>query len=199
MIPEGHEITVLLGRLGKGDKDAESRVVGLLYRELHALAERRLYGEQKAVSLRATELVNEAYLRLLAESDRTFNNRIHFFASAARVMRNVLIDYIRARAADRRGGGLVRVELEDGVAVVPGRADEAVALHEALDRLEALDPEQARLVELRYFAGFTMEEIATITGQSVRTVHREWGLARKWLYSELSKAGFYGPRTVEPD
>lgn len=137
---ESHEITILLGRLGKCDKEAEPRLVSLLYRELHQLAERRLYGEQKATSLRATELVNEAYLRLLAKPDRNWNNRTHFFATAARVMRNILIDYTRAKSADRRGGGMVRVELEEGLVVAAERFDEVLALQEALDRLEALTP-----------------------------------------------------------
>lgn len=185
-------ITLLLARLGDGDKSAESMLVPALYDQLHRLASLRLKGEQKAISLRPTELVNEAYLKLLAHSQANYENRAHFFATAARVMRNILIDYIRSRAAEKRGGAMARIEFDERLAQSVETPDEILALHEALERLEAIDPDQARIVELRYFAGFTTDEVAGIIGKSVRSVEREWEYARKWLYSQLSRRASHG-------
>lgn len=185
-------ITLLLARLGEGDKSALDQLLPALYQELHRLASMRLHGEQKAVSLRPTELVNEAYLKLLAESERNYQNRAHFFATAARAMRNILIDHIRARATEKRGGAMVRVEFDERIVKSAEDPDQVLALHEALERLETLDPDQARIVELRYFAGFSNEEVAEMTGKSIRTIEREWGLARNWLYGQLTKRAAHG-------
>jgi RNA polymerase sigma-70 factor, ECF subfamily len=187
MEPASQEITTLLNELGQGHKEVEARLLPMLYTELHKLAQVRLWNEQKATSLRPTELVNEAYLKLLAKPDQNWQNRSHFFATAARAMRNILIDYIRARQTEKRGGGLLRVELDDAAAVGPDRFADLLALHEALDRLEALDPEQARIVELRYFAGFTMTEVAELLQMPLRSAEREWEYARNWLHGELTR------------
>jgi RNA polymerase sigma factor (TIGR02999 family) len=183
------EITVLLNELAQGHKNVESQLVRSLYQELHKLAAFRLRNEQKASSLRPTELVNEAYLKLLAKPHQNWQNRTHFFATAAIAMRNILIDYIHAKQAGKRGGEMVRVELGEEAMVTPDRYDELLAIHEVLDKLKALDPEQGRIVEMRYFAGFTMIEIADILQTPLRTVEREWGCARNWLYGELRRTG----------
>ena len=134
-------------------------------------------------------LVNEAYLKLVGQRDGDWQNRAHFFATAAVAMRNILIDYIHAKQAGKRGGDMVRVELGDEAVVTPDRYDELLAIHEVLDRLKALDPDQGRIVEMRYFAGFTMSEIAEILQRPLRTVEREWECARNWLYSEMRRTG----------
>jgi len=187
MEPASQEITLLLNELGQGHKEVEAILLPKLYGELHKLAELRLWNEQKAASLRPTELVNEAYLRLLAKPDQTWQNRTHFFATAARAMRNILIDYIRNRQTEKRGGGMLRVELGDAIVVAPHQYGDLLALHEALDRLEKLDPAQARIVELRYFAGFTMAEIAELLQMPLRSAEREWEYARHWLHGELTR------------
>ncbi len=187
MEARSHDITLMLAEVGRGDKQVEAQLLPVLYRELHQLAQHRLRGEQKALSLRPTELVNEAYLRLLAKSDQTWENRSHFFATAAKAMRNILVDYIRGKSADKRGGGLVRVELDENTVISSDRFDELLALHESLEKLADVDPDQAKIVELRYFAGFTMQETAVLLKLPLRTVEREWEYARSWLYSELTK------------
>ena len=192
MDTDSGEITLLLAQLGAGDKQAEARLLPALYSELHRIAASRLRGEHKASSLRPTELVNEAYLKLLAKPDQNWQNRTHFFATAAKAMRNILIDHIRTQDAAKRGGGLVRVEFDDKIALTAGDPADLLSLHEALERLEALDPDQARIVELRFFAGFTTVEIADLTGASVRTVEREWEYARNWLYRELTRSKSHG-------
>lgn len=189
MEPSPEEITVLLNELAQGHKEVESQLVRSLYQELHKLAAFRLRNEQKAASLRPTELVNEAYLKLLAKPHQNWQNRTHFFATAAIAMRNILIDYIHAKQAGKRGGEMVRVELGDEAVVTPDRYEELLAVHEVLDRLKELDPDQGRIVEMRYFAGFTMSEIAEILQTPLRTVEREWECARNWLYSEMRRTG----------
>lgn len=182
-------ITYLLRQVREGNKQVEDKLLQALYAELHRIAEFRLSGEQNARSLRPTELVNEVYLRLIAGSEQSWQDRSHFYATAARAMRNIIIDYIRGKSADKRGGGLARVELEDGLAITAERFDEVLAIQEALDRLEKLDPEQTRIVDLRYFGGFRMQEIAAVLNMPLRTVEREWEDARRWLYAQLNTSG----------
>jgi RNA polymerase sigma factor (TIGR02999 family) len=145
-----------------------------------------MHRERKDHTLQPTALINEAYLRL-AREDIDWQNREHFIGVAANVMRRVLVDHARARNAAMRGGGLVRVELEDNVAVSEERSDEVLLLDDALTRLEALNPRQARVVELRYFGGLSVEQVASILGVAPRSVKRDWALARIWLFKEIKK------------
>ena len=182
-IPDG-QVTVLLKAMKGGDSSAADRLFPLVYQELHRLAETYMHRERKDHTLQPTALINEAYLRL-AREDIDWQNREHFIGVAANVMRRVLVDHARARNAAMRGGGLVRVELEDNVAVSEERSDEVLLLDDALTRLEALNPRQARVVELRYFGGLSVEQVASILGVAPRSVKRDWALARIWLFKEI--------------
>jgi RNA polymerase sigma-70 factor (ECF subfamily) len=184
-IPDG-QVTVLLKAMKGGDTSAADRLFPLVYQELHRLAETYMHRERKDHTLQPTALINEAYLRL-AREDIDWQNREHFIGVAANVMRRVLVDHARARNAAMRGGGLVRVELEDNVAVSEERSDEVLLLDDALTRLEALNPRQARVVELRYFGGLSVEQVASILGVAPRSVKRDWALARIWLFKEIKK------------
>jgi RNA polymerase sigma-70 factor (ECF subfamily) len=184
-IPDG-QVTVLLKAMKGGDSSAADRLFPLVYQELHRLAETYMHRERKDHTLQPTALINEAYLRL-AREDIDWQNREHFIGVAANVMRRVLVDHARARNAAMRGGGLVRVELEDNVAVSEERSDEVLLLDDALTRLEALNPRQARVVELRYFGGLSVEQVASILGVAPRSVKRDWALARIWLFKEIKK------------
>ena len=184
-IPDG-QVTVLLKAMKGGDSSAADRLFPLVYQELHRLAETYMHRERKDHTLQPTALINEANLRL-AREDIDWQNREHFIGVAANVMRRVLVDHARARNAAMRGGGLVRVELEDNVAVSEERSDEVLLLDDALTRLEALNPRQARVVELRYFGGLSVEQVASILGVAPRSVKRDWALARIWLFKEIKK------------
>ena len=161
----------------------------MVHEELRRIARRCVAGERPGHSLQATALVNEAYLRLVDVQRVHWQNRAHFLAMAARMMRRILVDHARGRLAEKRGGTMQRVTLGDAGAE-PSAHDglEVLALHEALERLAALDPEQARLVELRYFGGLGIEETAEALGVSAATVKREWAVARAWLRRELEGA-----------
>jgi RNA polymerase sigma factor (TIGR02999 family) len=164
---------------------ARDRLVPLVYDELRRLAQHYLRGERAGHTLQATALVNEAYLRL-AEIDRmAFRDRTHFFAMAATVMRRVLVDYARERARGKRGGGVAMTTLDDRVPAADPPVD-VVALDRALERLTALDTRQARIVELRFFGGLTVDETAAALDISTATVKREWASAKAWLYVELN-------------
>lgn len=184
-IPDG-QVTVLLKAMKGGDSSAADRLFPLVYQELHRLAESYMHRERKDHTLQPTALINEAYLRL-AREDIDWQNHEHFIGVAANVMRRVLVDHARARNAAMRGGGLVRVELEDNVAVSQERSEEVLLLDDALTRLEALNPRQARVVELRYFGGLSIEQVASILGVAPRSVKRDWALARIWLFNEIKK------------
>ncbi len=186
-IPDG-QVTVLLKAMKGGDSSAADRLFPLVYQELHRLAESYMHRERKDHTLQPTALINEAYLRL-AREDIDWQNHEHFIGVAANVMRRVLVDHARARNAAMRGGGLVRVELEDNVAVSQERSEEVLLLDDALTRLEALNPRQARVVELRYFGGLSIEQVASILGVAPRSVKRDWALARIWLFKEIKKTG----------
>lgn len=157
----------------------------LVYDELRRLAERYMRRERPGQTLQPTGLVNEAYLRLANEHPREFANRSHFVAIAALSMRQILVQRARARAAQKRGGAPERLTLDEGMLVDQGFSIDVLALDAALTKLAALDPVQAQIVELRYFAGLTVEEAAQATGSSPATVKREWAMARAWLYQSL--------------
>ena len=186
---EGGEITMLLRAWSDGDADAFDRVLPLVYEELHRVAARYLVGERSSISLQATALVNELCLRLLGWRSVPWQNRGHFIGVSARMMRHVLVDIARRRRAERRGGPhAIRVPLEgiDVPSSEPGA--DLLAVDMALQMLAVEDPRKAQVVELRFFGGLSIEEIAEALGISVRTVHADWAFARAWLYRTLTAA-----------
>jgi RNA polymerase sigma-70 factor (ECF subfamily) len=184
MTNDGGDVTQLLKAMTSGDPAAAERLLPLVYAELHRLATSYMRRERRDHTLQPTALINEAYLRL-AGDDVDWQNREHFIGTAAHVMRRVLVDYARAHKAERRGGGLKRVEFDEGVAISVDRSNELLSLDEALDRLMQLNPRQARVVELRYFGGLSVEQIASILAIAPRSVKRDWALARIWLFQQL--------------
>lgn len=186
--PATGEVTSLLRIWSDGDERAFDRLIPLVYDELHRMAMRYLAGERPNASLQATGLVNEVCLRLLGWDQVRWQNRGHFFGVSAQMMRRVLVDIARHRRADRRGGpAVVHVPL-DRVDVAQSVPDaDLVAVDDALERLAAHDPRKARVVELRFFGGLSMDETAQALGVSVRTVHNDWTFARAWLYRALTE------------
>jgi RNA polymerase sigma factor (TIGR02999 family) len=184
------DVTRLLDAAAAGDPKAAADLLPLVYDELRKLAARELAAEKPGQTLQATALVHEAYLRLVGTGPGPgWNGRGHFFGAAARAMRQVLVDAARAKAADKRGGDRLRVSLDEasGLATPDGPpADDLLALDEALAALEAEDPRKARLVELRYFAGLSVEDAAAALGISPATAKRDWTYARSWLYGRLN-------------
>ena len=184
MDPDNGEVTQLLRAMADGDEKAAADLLPLVYAELHRLARGYMRRERPDHTLQATALINEAYLRL-AREEADWNSREHFIGVAANVMRRVLVDYARAHKAEQRGGGLKRVEMQDDLAISPDRLDEIASLDDTLKRLEIKNARQARIVELRYFGGLSVEEIASLLKMSPRSVKRDWALARVWLFREL--------------
>ncbi len=182
------QVTQLLQAMRAGDAAAAESLLPLVYQELHRLARSYMRRERPEHTLQATALINEAYLRL-AHEDVDWKNREHFIGVAAHVMRQVLVDYARAHKAQIRGGALQRVELQEGLAISPERIDEVVMIDEALSRLAEQNPRQARVVELRYFGGLSVEQIGALLGIAPRSVKRDWSLARIWLFQELRPLG----------
>src|ERR1700677_2750802 len=182
------QVTQLLKAMHAGDAQAAESLLPLVYAELHRLAKGYMRRERPDHTLQATALINEAYLKLVGE-DIDWNSRAHFIGLAANVMRRVLVDYARAHNAEQRGGGLHRVEMQDELAVSPGQLAEVTELDQALTRLERENPRQARVVELRYFGGLSVEQIATLLEIAPRSVKRDWALARIYLYRELRPQG----------
>jgi RNA polymerase sigma factor (TIGR02999 family) len=181
-----HEVTVLLRAWREGDETALDALMPLVHDELRRIARRCLYGERASHSVQATELVNEAFLRLVDVQQVDWQNRTHFLAMSARLMRRVLVDLARSRGADKRGGRVVRVSLDD--AEIGGVAPDAdvIRLDDALQALAALDDRKSRVVELRFFGGLTVDQIASALKVSSKTVLRDWEFARAWLQRELS-------------
>jgi RNA polymerase sigma-70 factor, ECF subfamily len=177
-------VTELLASWREGDERARDRLIPVLYDELHRLAERSLRGERPDHTLQATALVNEAYLRLVG-ADVPWEDRAHFLAVAARVMRRILVDHARGRSRHKRGGDFARVTLDESLAATPDRAPDILALDEALERLAAHDARKARVVELHYFGGLRHDEVARVLEISLATVDRDLRLARAWLYSQM--------------
>jgi RNA polymerase sigma factor (TIGR02999 family) len=180
------EITRLLSDWAGGDREALERLTPLVHAELRRIARRQMGGERQGHTLQATALVNEAYLRLAGQDGFEWRDRAHFYAVCAQVMRHVLIDHARAHARDKRGGGALRVELNEAALMGGEGASELVALDEALRELEEVDPQKGRVVELRYFAGLSIEETAEVLNISPTTVRREWRRAKAWLYRALA-------------
>jgi RNA polymerase sigma factor (TIGR02999 family) len=180
------EITGLLAAVQRGDRAAESVLAEKVYGELHAIARTHMRSERRNQTLQTTALVNEAYLRLLRDRSMDWQGRAHFFACASVVMRRILVDYARRRLADKRPAAQLRVELNEWQASEHPRMDQMLILDQALNRLAELDARQARIVEMRYFAGLSEEEIAQVLDISTRTVKRDWTSARAWLQLQLS-------------
>ncbi len=177
----------LLQRLDEGDRGANERLYPLVYDELRRMARGQLRGERAGHTLQATALANEAYLRLVGQEKMGARSRAHFLAIAGQAMRRILIDYARKRASEKRGGKDQRVDFEDVLDVAGVEPSTGwLSLEDALKRLETEHPEKVRVVEMRFFAGLTHEEIAEVMGVSVRTIERSWAFARAWLYRELS-------------
>lgn len=185
--PSPGAITELLERSRGGDEPAAGLLVPLVYGELRRIAASCLRRERAGHTLQATALVHEAYLRLLKDHSLSFQNRAHFLGIAARAMREILVEHARARDATKRGGERRRITLDEAIAATRDRHVDVLAIHEALERLAALDAQHARLVELRFFGGLTNEEAAEALGVSVATIKRTWSAARAWLYRELSQ------------
>jgi RNA polymerase sigma-70 factor (ECF subfamily) len=179
------EVTGLLRRVSEGDADARERLFTMVYEELRRLARRAMKSERADHTLQATALVHEAFLRLADETCIKWEDRQHFFRVAAQTMRRILVDHARSLRASKRSGGH-RTDLTPNLALSDQNVDDILAVDEALARLELLDARQIQVVELRYFAGFTNEETASVLGVNVRTVKRDWQLARAWLHSQLS-------------
>jgi RNA polymerase sigma factor (TIGR02999 family) len=191
------ELTELLQSWHEGDRAALDRVMPVVYDELRLLAGRHLAHERPGHTLQTTALVHEAYLRLAGQQHPDWKNRAYFFGAVATIMRRILVDHARRRVRDKRGGGVMIVPLDQAPEPVAASATEqgadVEALDRALDKLAALDSRQSRIVELRYFSGMTVEEIAEAMDISTGTVKRGWTVARAWLFAELQ------PTTVRPD
>ena len=179
------DVTLLLNKLAAGDQEAAAELVPLVYEELRRLAARRLRHERPNHTLQTTALVHEAYVKLAGQRDANWQNRAQFFGVASQVMRRILVDYARGKQRIRRGGKQQKVSLDNVLLVSPDRTEEVLAVHESLSRLEMLDARQARIVELRYFGGLTVEEAAKVVGISAKTVMRELNVAKAWLYGDL--------------
>lgn len=181
------DVTRLLADWSKGDPEAREALMPLVYNELRRLAASYLRRERSDHTLQPTALVHEAYLRLIEERSVDWHSRSHFFSVSAKVMRRILVDHARAHLADKRGSGLPKVALTESIAMSKEHPAELLAVDEALTRLAALDPQQARIVELRIFAGLTVEETAAALNISPATVKRDWSVAKAWLMRELQK------------
>jgi len=183
----GENVTQLLEAWSRGDQAALDKLMPLVYEELRRLAHQYMSREGPRHTMQTTELVNEAYLRLVDQKQAAWQNRAQFLGVAAQLMRRVLIDHARSRASEKRGGGAARPVLLDEAAVLsPTQAEEVLAVDEALQRLATLDPRKGRIVELRYFGGLTVAETAEVLKISPVTVMRDWSFAKAWLHRELS-------------
>jgi RNA polymerase sigma factor (TIGR02999 family) len=183
----GPEVTQLLRAWSQGDEQAFEHLMPLVYQELRRLAKRYMARENPGQTLQATALVHEAYLRLIEQRLVSWQNRAHFFALSAQMMRRILVDRARARHYEKRGGEACRISLDEALVVSQEREPNLVALDDALKSLAVLDPRKSRVVELRYFGGLSVEESAEVLKVSVDTVMRDWKLAKVWLLRELSK------------
>ncbi|MBI5765028.1 MAG: sigma-70 family RNA polymerase sigma factor [Planctomycetes bacterium] len=186
MKPPAHVVTRLLSDASQGRQEAWNQLVPLVYDELRQLADAQMRNERPGHTLQPTALVSEAFLRLFEHDHANFNNRSHFFGAAAQIMRRILVDHARARLAEKRGGQARRADLDDALLSFEDRSTDVLALDEALSRLADLDTEQARIVELRFFGGLSVEETAGVLKTSPSTVERGWRVARAWLLRALS-------------
>ena len=184
-------VSQLLQRWSEGDRNALDQLTPLVYDELHRMARRYMQQQPAGHTLQTTALIHEAYLRLIGQREKHWENRAHFFGVAAQAMRHILVDYARARKMAKRGGGAHQVSLDEALTIGPEHglegSNDLVALNDALDALAKLDQRQSQIVELRFFGGLTEEEISEVLKVSTRTVRSDWRLARSWLLRELDK------------
>lgn len=182
-----HDVTQLLLEWSKGNGNALEELLPLVYSELQKIAHRYLSRERSSNTLQTTALVHEAFLKLIDQNRVQWQNRAHFFGVAAQAMRRILVDNARQRLADKRGSGAEKVSFEEGIIDVSDeKASNLIELDTALQRLAQMDAQKAKLVELRYFGGLSIEETAEVLGVSIATVNRQWRLAKAWLYKEIS-------------
>ena len=182
-----HQITLLLVDWSKGDEFALEQLMPLVYEELRRMARNYMRRQPSGHTFQTTELIHEAYLKIVSGKDKQWQNRAHFFGVAAQAMRHILVDYARSKSAGKRGGWQERITLTETVAVSSSRAAEIVALDDALNQLAALDKRKVRVVEMKFFGGLTAEEIAGVLRISRETVKRDWDFAQTWLLRELAK------------
>jgi RNA polymerase sigma factor (TIGR02999 family) len=187
--PASGDLTRLLNRMQNGDKDAGDRAVALVYEELHRIAARQMRSEHGDRQLQTTALIHEAYVRLVGGQEIEIQNRGHFFAIASKQMRRILVDAARAEHAQKRGGPAVKVSLDEMRISGGSRGPDLLALDDVLGELEQLDPRASKVVELRYFGGYTDKEVAEALGIALSTVRRDWEFARSWLFDRMN-----GPR-----
>jgi RNA polymerase sigma factor (TIGR02999 family) len=181
-------VTQLLADWRGGDNQALEELMPLVYQELHRLADYYLRRERQGHTLQATALINEAYMKIIDQHSVNWQNRAHFFGVAAQMMRRILVDHARSHLYAKRGGGAQKLTIDEAIGVPQQERDlELVALDDALNRLAEIDPQQCRIIELRFFGGLTIEETAEVLGISPATVKREWNWAKTWLYNEIKK------------
>jgi len=181
------DVTGLLRRWSDGDGAAEAELTPLVYEELRRLAHRYLRQERADLSLRSADLVHEAYLRLIDQKEAHWHDRAHFFAVSGRIMRHILVDHARTRLREKHGAGVTMLVLNEAIDLPEQRSFDLIALDDALEGLAKLDPQQSRVVELRFFAGLSVEETAAALGVSRATVNRDWVTARAWLIREMAR------------
>jgi len=189
MEPPSSDVTLLLKRCSNGDQNALAELIPQVYEELHRLASFYLQSERADHTLQTTALVNEAYLRLVDQKQVEWNNRNHFFGVAAQMMRRILVDHARKHVSLKRGGSFARISLEQAAVFSRESPRELIAVDELLTRLASLDPQGSRIVELRFFAGLSLEETAEVMGLSTAKVRREWSAAKAWFTREIGKLG----------
>ena len=182
-----HDVTELLLQWSSGKREAADKLMPLVYPELRRIAKKYLSKERPDHTLQSTALVHEAYLRLVDQNEVNWKDRAHFFSLATQIMRHILVDHARARAADKRGGPAAKLPLEDVRLVPEERSMDLVALDDALQELAKIDPRKGQVVELRFFGGLSVEEIAEVLQVSTKTVARDWNFAKLWLYREVAR------------
>lgn len=187
-VPSTIELTEMLVAWNNGDQSALERLTPVVHAELHRLAKRYMAGEREGHILQTTALVNEAFMRLIDWKNVEWQNRAHFFGVAAQMMRRILVDFARSRTREKRGGDEIRVSLSEAASLGTERSPDLVALDDALLALEKMDARQARVVEMRFFAGLSLEETAAALKISVSSVRRDWNVSSAWLYRELNRA-----------
>jgi RNA polymerase sigma-70 factor, ECF subfamily len=184
---DAHEVTVLLSALKQGDDAAAARLMPLIYDELRRLAGSYMRRERTDHTLQATALVHEAYLKLVEQRSTDWQSRAHFFGVAAQLMRRILVDHARGHSRQKRGGEHAKVSLDEALVFAEQQADEVLAVDDSLNQLAKMDPRQARVVELRFFGGLSVEETADVLGVSPKTIKREWSVAKAWLTADLKQ------------
>jgi RNA polymerase sigma factor (TIGR02999 family) len=187
MPPTSHDVTQLLIEWSNGDRAALDKLMPLVHGELRQMAKRHMARQRGGHTLQTTALINEAFLKLVGQQEKHWQNRSHFFGVAARAMRCILVDYARSKQYAKRGAGARQVSLDEALTVSEERAAELVALDDALEELAKVDPRKCRVVELRYFGGLSVEETAEALKVSAVTVMRDWSMAKAWLHRELSR------------